>query len=320
MKLFSLLMGNSTPADVTSSAAEQTDMSSESAMDAEQIERCEPIEQAGEPIPLPTSPPSPHYSINLDRLRRIFQALASLNQNKTTEAEVGEEPLQMRRKYQGIFERFEMRFGNKSNRVSKSRTMQNPKDRLLAFLNRRNSNAGSNAGSNTDVNKTKSTNWARENLNRLTSSMRHVKSDSFLAKKISRKHRRKCESSDDEHIRLPSMRTKKKRSTVARSKALIQSASETAHEDLVKNLQENSSQHCLDDIDFWNYDYPFENLVFEGGGAKVHTYIGAIKVTTSCDPVYQNMYCGTHVFFHHTTLVGISLQLQFTNLLILKEK
>ena len=46
----------------------------------------------------------------------------------------------------------------------------------------------------------------------------------------------------------------------------------------MKHLQqENSSQHCLDEIHFWNYDYSFENLVFKGGGAKVHTYIGAIK-------------------------------------------
>lgn len=221
-----------------------------------------------------TTPPTPNYSINLEKLRRIFQALSSLNQNKTTEAEVGEEPLQMRRKYLGIFERFEMRFGsNKPTNGEKKRTLQNPKERLLAFINRKNNTENTEE----DESKTK-VNWARTNLSRLTSSMRRVKSDSFIARKITKRHKKRAEILDHEQIRLPSMKTKN-RSSVSKSKALITSASHTAHVDLVKHLQANSSQHCLDDIDFWNYDYPFENLVFEGGGAKVHTYIGAIKVS-----------------------------------------
>ena len=268
-KLFSLLMGSSTPTDV---AAADSNMTTPAANN----------DQSDPSIETPTVTAEPTnsslYSINLDRLRRIFQALSSLNQNKATEAEVGEEPLQMRRKYLGIFERFERRFGTKASADSnglKRKTLPSRKDRILAFIKR-----------NTDIeehDETKNkTNWARDNLNRLTSSMRQVKSDSFLSKRRrrSKRLRREKESADQEQIRLPSMKTKK-RSTKARSKALINSASQTAHTDLVKHLQENnSSQHCLNEIDFWNYDYPFENLVFEGGGAKVHTYIGAIKV---CD-------------------------------------
>jgi len=270
MKLFSLLMGNSGPPEEASPESPPTDMASVSGTQDDPPSDVNNIVAAPGVADPVVTPPSPHYSINLDRLRRIFQALSSLNQNKATEAEVDEEPLQMRRKYLSIFERFEMKFGkNKSSAdsVSKRRTTHNAKERFMAFINRRNANVESN-------DKRKRT-WAR-NLDRLTSSMRHVKSDSFLAKKISKK-RNKRKTDDQEQIRLPSMKTKK-RSTVSGSKALINSASQTAHMDLVKHLQKNSSQHCLDDIDFWNFNYPFENLVFEGGGAKVHTYIGAIKV------------------------------------------
>lgn len=225
-------------------------------------------------------PPTPHVSLNLDRLRKIFQTLSSINENKAEESEVeDQEPLQMRRTFQSIFERFERRF---TTRTSSSRPKKRPKtlrisrEKLIALLSKRSSNV-----STTDDSKTMR-NWARTNLNRLTTSMRHVKSDSFLARKIT--GRSKSERSravqgedDDDRIHLPSMKTKK-RSSVSRSKALITTASEAAHKDLVKHLEKNSSQHCLDELDFRNFEYPFENLVFEGGGAKVHTYIGAIKV------------------------------------------
>lgn len=276
MKLFSLLMGNSTPPEIGASSSPVTDMATP-APTMPQPDICpssNPPAEIERSAEQPITPASPHYSLNLDRLRRIFQALSSLNQNKATEAEVDDEPLQMRRTYLNIFERFERRFGNKSNvdsdGVIKRRTLQNPKERIMAFINRR-----SSPSEDQDETGAK-TNWAKNNFNRLTSSMRQVKSDSFLSKKMSKRKRRKKDH--DDQIRLPSMKTKK-RSTVSNSKARINTVSQSAHIDLVKHLQEaNSSQHCLDEIDFWNYDYPFENLVFEGGGAKVHTYIGAIKV------------------------------------------
>ena len=30
---------------------------------------------------------------------------------------------------------------------------------------------------------------------------------------------------------------------------------------------------------YHDYDYPFENIVFEGGGTKGHSYIGCLQVT-----------------------------------------
>lgn len=285
MKLFSLLMGNSTPVpeDNQTGPPGQVGMSATAA----HVPPAAVIPDAITAEPSVT-PPSPHYSINLDKLRRIFQALSSLNQNKATEAEVGEEPLQMRRKYLGIFERFEMRFGHKSNnkRTRISKPKLRPKEKIMAFINshRHNNNnpieAPATGDDNSKTNKINGS-WARHNLNRITTSMRRVKSDSFISRQISKRNRRKdSQLESGEQLTLPSDKTKK-RSTKSQSKALIDSASQTAHMDLINHLQANSSQHCLDDIDFWNYEYPFENLVFEGGGAKVHTYIGAIKVDIS---------------------------------------
>lgn len=284
MKLFSLLMGNSTPGteDNQTSVTGQAEMSDTAAgrLSAPDIE--DGAVSAEPSVP----PPSPHYSINLDKLRRIFQALSSLNQNKATEADVGEEPLQMRRKYLGIFERFEMRFGNRSGTNKRTRDVSKPKmrpkEKIMAFINshrHNNNNSPATVEGEEGLSKTqKSNNWARSNLHRITNSMRRVKSDSFIARQISKRSRRKDRQLEGgEELSLPSDRTKK-RSTKSQSKALIDSASQTAHMDLINHLQANSSQHCLDEIDFWNYEYPFENLVFEGGGAKVHTYIGAIKV------------------------------------------
>ncbi|XP_067948238.1 uncharacterized protein [Watersipora subatra] len=272
MKLFSLLIGNSSPSEVDIVSPQETEMSSTSSPSTT-AQFSPPLESASE-SEHSIDPPSPHYSINLDRLRRIFQALSSLNQNKATEAEVDEEPLQMRRKYLGIFERFEKKFGNRNgadSNSSKRRPLQSQKDRLMAFIHRKNVSSDDQ-----DENKSKSS-WAKNNLNRLTTSMRRVKSDSFLSKRRRKRKRRKRDLEESEQIRLPSMKTKK-RSTVTHSRKLITTASRTAHTDLIQNLQQaNSSQHCLDDIDFWDFEYPFENLVFEGGGAKVHTYIGAIK-------------------------------------------
>jgi len=255
MKLFSLLMGNSSPVGPGDE--------SETAEVAAAPDLQPPDSEAA-------VTPAPHVSLNLDRLKRIFQALSRANDQSTEgeTSEVDEEPMRMRRKYLGIFDR---KFGPKSS-SSKPRTkhLKIPREKLLALLSRRNSGTGDKSKPN----------WARSNLNKLTSSMRHVKSDSFLARHISAR-RRNREAVDSEEqgteLRLPIMKTKK-RSTVERSRALINSASITAHKDLISNLEKNSSQHCLDDIDFRNYDYPFENFVFEGGGAKVHTYIGAIKV------------------------------------------
>lgn len=35
------------------------------------------------------------------------------------------------------------------------------------------------------------------------------------------------------------------------------------------------------DIAYEEYEYPFENLVFEGGGAKGQVYVGCVKVSIS---------------------------------------
>ena len=302
MKLFSLLMGNSTPVheDNQTAVTGQAEMG-----DAAAGQLSQPVTEDGATAspsfvePPSVTPPSPHYSINLDKLRRIFQALSSLSQNKATEAEVGEEPLQMRRKYLGIFERFEMRFGNRSFATKRSRDVSKPKmrpkEKIMAFINshRHNNNPVAVDVEDGGTKNNKANNWARSNLHRITTSMRRVKSDSFIARKISKRSRRKDHQLEGgEQLTLPSDRTKK-RSTKSQSKALIDSASQTAHVDLINHLQANSSQHCLDQIDFWNYEYPFENLVFEGGGAKVHTYIGAIKVSLR---KYKVLYCNTTIF------------------------
>ena len=34
----------------------------------------------------------------------------------------------------------------------------------------------------------------------------------------------------------------------------------------------------ISEIDYTEYEYPFENFVFEGGGAKGQVYIGCLKV------------------------------------------
>ena len=36
---------------------------------------------------------------------------------------------------------------------------------------------------------------------------------------------------------------------------------------------------AVDDDIFKNYDFPFENLVFEGGGNKGMAYVGALRVS-----------------------------------------
>lgn len=280
MKLFSLLMGSSAPVPVVDS---EPTMADEKEL-ATAISPPVPPEPVA-PCPV-VPPPSHHVSLNLDKLRKIFQTLSSINENKSEEIEVDEEPLRMRRTFQSIFERFERRFTLRTNgtrQIKRPRTLRISREKLLALLSRRSANGTSSEESST------MRNWAKTSLNRLTTSMRHVKSDSFIAKKIagrSKLERSRAAAVDEgvtgsDEIHLPCMKTKK-RSSVSRSKALISSASQVAHEDLVKHLEKNSSQHCLDELDFRNFDYPFENLVFEGGGAKVHTYIGAIKVSKSC--------------------------------------
>lgn len=267
MKLFSLLFGNS---PVSAAANEDTSVPTKKTTLDTTMEEVTP--ETGAAVPdAPVTQHMPHISLNLDRLRKIFQTLSSLNENKTVDTDIDEEPLQMRRKYLGIFERFEKRFGTKSSSKPQKRSKIS-REKLLALLSRRNS------GNEESKSMRK---WARANLNRLSSSMRQVKSDSFIAKKLHKRKHRPSKKSDtkDEEIRLPCMKTKN-RSSVAHSRALINTASQAAHRELVDHLQKNSSQHCLDDVDFRHYDYPFENLVFEGGGAKVHTYIGAIKVST----------------------------------------
>lgn len=46
----------------------------------------------------------------------------------------------------------------------------------------------------------------------------------------------------------------------------------------------------IDKIDYRAYEYPFENLVFEGGGAKGQVYVGALQVSYF-PSVFQRCVC-----------------------------
>ena len=48
-----------------------------------------------------------------------------------------------------------------------------------------------------------------------------------------------------------------------------------------KNKEENVNKHDLDKIK--GYDYPFTNIVMEGGGSKGMAYVGALEVTRLFD-------------------------------------
>ena len=47
----------------------------------------------------------------------------------------------------------------------------------------------------------------------------------------------------------------------------------TAH-----TAQDDDKQSAILSIPYADYEYPFENLVFEGGGAKGAVYIGCLQV------------------------------------------
>lgn len=50
-----------------------------------------------------------------------------------------------------------------------------------------------------------------------------------------------------------------------------------------------------------DHSYPFENLVFEGGGAKGYAYSGAIKV----QQYIVNLHCNTILMYQHFCLAQL---------------
>ena len=45
------------------------------------------------------------------------------------------------------------------------------------------------------------------------------------------------------------------------------------------SILENIKMTSVLEAHYHDYDYPFENLVFEGGGAKGQVYIGCLQVS-----------------------------------------
>ena len=47
-------------------------------------------------------------------------------------------------------------------------------------------------------------------------------------------------------------------------------------------MLEGSRMTSVLEAHYQDYDYPFENLVFEGGGAKGQVYVGCLQVSPLC--------------------------------------
>ena len=45
-----------------------------------------------------------------------------------------------------------------------------------------------------------------------------------------------------------------------------------------QSVRRKAAKLRTDKVDFTQYSYPFENLVFEGGGVKALAYCGAVRV------------------------------------------
>ena len=58
----------------------------------------------------------------------------------------------------------------------------------------------------------------------------------------------------------------------------------------------------VDDDMFRNFDFPFENLIFEGGGNKGMAYVGALKVNV----IYRYMLITVYLFYQSLLLLDLS--------------
>ncbi|XP_077864026.1 uncharacterized protein LOC144349247 [Saccoglossus kowalevskii] len=59
-------------------------------------------------------------------------------------------------------------------------------------------------------------------------------------------------------------------------------------DDVVEEILNNDSLTTTEDKELTNYEFPFENLILEGGGVKGVAYAGVIKVLTDVG-IYQNI-------------------------------
>lgn len=71
----------------------------------------------------------------------------------------------------------------------------------------------------------------------------------------------------------------------------ISSSAERHCKDSINSLK--SQAESIVEIDYKKYEYPFENLVFEGGGAKGQVYIGCLQVSLDFLSFLLCTYCSS---------------------------